>query len=196
MKIKNITWTIAFGFLTLMVILGIFFPTELNAPEHPETLVGADIAWMVVASALVLLMTPGLSFFYGGMVNTKNVISTMFQSFITLGLVSLVWVLCGFSIAFGDSIGGIIGNPFTFWGFHNVGLDANPTFSTTIPFLLFAMFQLKFAIITPALITGSFAERVRLQYSFIAHWRIGHGIRRVFYISGACLILQVERLYT
>jgi ammonium transporter, Amt family len=138
---------------------------------------------MLIATALVLLMTPGLSFFYGGMVSTKSVISTMLQSFISLGVVSLVWVLCGFSLAFGDSMGGVLGNPMTFWGLHGVGLDANPTFSATIPFLLYALFQLKFAIITPALITGSFAERVRFDaylifiilftvfiYCPLAHW--------------------------
>ncbi len=183
MKPKNIIWTATFLFVSVLVVLGLFFPTELTAPLHPETLVGADMAWMIMASALVLLMTPGLSFFYGGMVNTKNVISTMFQSFIALGVVSLVWVICGFSIAFGDSFGGIVGNPLTFWGLRNVGLDANPAFSATIPFLLFCLFQLKFAIITPALITGSFAERVRFDayilfivlftvciYCPLAHW--------------------------
>jgi ammonium transporter, Amt family len=180
---KNIVWTLAFIFVTIFVVLGLFFPTELTAPSRPEALVGADMAWMIMASALVLLMTPGLSFFYGGMVNTKNVISTMFQSFIALGVVSLVWVICGFSIAFGDSLGGVMGNPLTFWGLRNVGLDANPAFSGTIPFLLFCLFQLKFAIITPALITGSLAERVRFDayilfivlftvciYCPLAHW--------------------------
>ncbi len=183
MKPKNIIWTATFLFVSVLVVLGLFFPTELTAPLHPEMLVGADMAWMIMASALVLLMTPGLSFFYGGMVNTKNVISTMFQSFIALGVVSLVWVICGFSIAFGDSLGGVVGNPLTFWGLRNVGLDANPDFSATIPFLLFCLFQLKFAIITPALITGSFAERVRFDayilfivlftvciYCPLAHW--------------------------
>jgi Amt family ammonium transporter len=118
---------------------------------------------MIVASAFVLLMTPGLSFFYGGMVNKKNIISTMLQSFIALGVISILWVLVGFSLAFGDSIGGIIGNPFTYFAFKNVGSEPNTNFSSTIPFLLFALFQLKFAIITPALITGSFAGRVRFR---------------------------------
>ena len=118
---------------------------------------------MIVASAFVLLMTPGLSFFYGGMVSKKNIISTMLQSFIALGVVSILWVLIGFSLAFGDSIGGIIGNPLTYFAFNNVGLEPNPDFTSTIPFLLFALFQLKFAIITPALITGSFAGRVRFR---------------------------------
>jgi len=108
-------------------------------------------------------MTPGLSFFYGGMVSKKNIISTMLQSFIALGVISILWVLVGFSLAFGDSIGGIIGNPLTYFAFNNVGLEPNSDFSSTIPFLLFALFQLKFAIITPALITGSFAGRVRFR---------------------------------
>ena len=84
-----------------------------------------DTAWMLVASAFVMLMTPGLSFFYGGMIDKKNVISTMLQSFIALGVVSIIWVLIGFSLAFGDSIGGIIGNPTTFFNFNEVGLASN-----------------------------------------------------------------------
>lgn len=118
---------------------------------------------MLVASAFVLLMTPGLSFFYGGMINKKNIISTMLQSFVALGVISVLWVLVGFSLAFGDSIGGIIGNPLTYLNFKNVGIEPNPDFSETIPFLLYALFQLKFAIITPALITGSFAGRIRFR---------------------------------
>ena len=122
-----------------------------------------DTAWMLVSSAFVLLMTPGLSFFYGGMIDKKNVISTMLQSFVALGVISVLWVVIGFSLAFGDSCGGIIGNPLTYLNFNGVGLDPNPEFSDTIPFLLFSLFQLKFAIITPALITGSFAGRVRFR---------------------------------
>jgi Amt family ammonium transporter len=122
-----------------------------------------DTAWMLVASAFVLLMTPGLAFFYGGMVDKKNIISTMLQSFAALGVVSILWVIVGFSLAFGDSIGGIIGNPLTYFNLKGVGLAPNPDFAGTIPFLLFALFQLKFAIITPALITGSFAGRVRFR---------------------------------
>jgi ammonium transporter, Amt family len=142
-----------------------------------------DIAWMLTASGLVLLMTPGLSFFYGGMVSFKNVVSTMLQSLVALGIISLVWVAVGFSLAFGDDIGGVIGNPLTFLMFDGVGEATHPRLSPTIPLLIFAMFQLKFAIITPALITGSFAERVRFSayllfmvlfslviYSPIAHW--------------------------
>jgi Amt family ammonium transporter len=108
-------------------------------------------------------MTPGLSFFYGGLINKKNVVSTMLQSFVALGVISVIWVIVGFSLAFGDSIGGIIGNPLTYFSFNNVGAEPNPAFSSNIPFLLFAIFQLKFAIITPALITGSFAGRIRFR---------------------------------
>jgi Amt family ammonium transporter len=143
----------------------------------------ADVAWMLTATALVLFMTPGLSFFYGGMVNSKNVLSTMLQSFIAMGVISILWIVVGFSLAFGDSIHGVIGNPLTYFMFNGVDGATNPMLSPTIPLLLFAMFQLKFAIITPALITGSFAERVRfsayllfmilfslLIYCPLAHW--------------------------
>lgn len=123
----------------------------------------ADIAWMLTATGLVLLMTPGLSYFYGGMVSSKNIISTMLQSVIAMSVISVIWVVVGFSLGFGDSIGGIIGNPFTYFMFRGVNGDTHPALSPTVPLLLFAMFQLKFSIITPALITGSFAERVRFS---------------------------------
>jgi Amt family ammonium transporter len=152
---------INFIILSILVILCVL--TASNYQELSSEIDSGDTAWMIVASAFVLLMTPGLSFFYGGMVNKKNIISTMLQSFIALGVISILWVVVGFSLAFGESIGGIIGNPFTYFAFKDVGLEPNPDFSSTIPFLLFALFQLKFAIITPALITGSFAGRVRFR---------------------------------
>jgi Amt family ammonium transporter len=124
-------------------------------------IVPADLAWMMTASGLVLLMTPGLSFFYGGMVQKKNVISTMLQSLMAMIVISILWVVVGFSLAFGDSIGGVIGNPATFFMFRHVGTATHPGLAPTIPLMIFALFHLKFAIITPALITGSFAERVR-----------------------------------
>ena len=143
----------------------------------------ADVAWMLTATGLVLLMTPGLSFFYGGMVGRRNVISTMLQSFMAMAIISIVWVVCGFSLAFGESYRGLIGNPMTFFMFGGVGTETHVDLAPTIPLVLFALFQLKFAIITPALITGSFAERVRfssyllfmtlfslLIYSPLAHW--------------------------
>src|SRR5215471_11550089 len=142
-----------------------------------------DTAWMLTATGLVLLMTPGLSFFYGGMVRTKNVVSTMLQSFVAMAVISILWIVVGFSLAFGDSFGGVIGNPATFFMFRHMGALTHPDLAPTIPLILFALFQLKFAIITPALITGSFAERVRFTsyllfmvlfsvfiYAPLAHW--------------------------
>ncbi|HLZ17574.1 MAG TPA: hypothetical protein VKQ08_11065, partial [Cyclobacteriaceae bacterium] len=175
-------WIVIFSIICALQLL-VLFGAEEPAPDVNNSIDKADTAWMIVATAFVLFMTPGLSFFYGGMVSYKNVISTMLQSFIALGVISLLWYLVGFSLAFGDSIGGFIGNPTTFFAFHNVGLSPNPSLAPTFPFLLFALFQLKFAIITPALITGSFAERVRftsylifmclfslLIYCPLAHW--------------------------
>jgi len=142
-----------------------------------------DVAWMLTATGLVLLMTPGLSFFYGGMVRSKNVVSTMLQSFVAMAVISILWIVVGFSLAFGDSIHGLIGDPRTFFMFTRVGALTHPDFAPTIPLVVFALFQLKFAIITPALITGSFAERVRFTgyllfmvlfsvfiYAPLAHW--------------------------
>ena len=152
---------IVLGLIVLVILIG------NNSYEYisDSTLQidSGDTAWMIVSCALVLLMTPGLAFFYGGMVNIKSIISTMFKSFVALGVVSVVWVFIGFSLAFGDSLYGIIGNPFTFMNFKNVTLSPNINFGSTIPFLLFALFQLKFAIITPAIISGSFAERIRFR---------------------------------
>ena len=152
--------------LALLVPLIWFFGTSYEtATDAAElsNLDSGDTAWMVVASAFVLLMTPGLAFFYGGMVDKKHIISTMLQSFVALGVISVLWVLVGFSLCFGDSLGGIVGDPTTFLAFRNVGLSPNADFAGTVPFLLFALFQLKFAIITPALITGSMAGRVRFR---------------------------------
>src|SRR6186713_1243136 len=151
-------------FLLLIVIsiMAVILPAVPKSIPT-EGLVAGDIAWMLAATALVLLMTPGLAYFYGGMIDTKNIISTMLQSFIAMGVISIVWIVVGFSLAFGESKGGIIGDPSTFFMFQNV-LDGNPwSLAPTIPLVLFAFFQLKFAIITPALITGSFAERIRFK---------------------------------
>lgn len=152
------------NFIVLLVLVGLslFIDNKIIGTDA-SGIDSGDVAWMLVSSAFVLLMTPGLAFFYGGMVNKKNVISTMMQSFVALGVISVLWVIVGFSLCFGDSVYGIIGNPLTYFNFKNVGLSPNAQFSETIPFLLFALFQLKFAIITPALITGSFAGRVRFR---------------------------------
>lgn len=153
--------------LLLTLLLGVSI-LALFMPGVPGTIVteginSGDVAWMLAASALVLLMTPGLAYFYGGMIDTKNIISTMLQSFIAMGVIGVLWIVVGFSLAFGDSIGGFIGDPRTFFMFQNV-LDGKPwSLAPTIPLVLFAFFQLKFAIITPALITGTFAERIKFK---------------------------------
>lgn len=149
--------------LIILVMISLIFSAPYQVGELSGDIDTGDTAWMIVSSALVLIMTFGLAFFYGGMISRKNIISTMLQSFVALGVISIVWVLVGFSLSFGESVYGIFGNPLTYFNFRNVTLSPNPNFAATIPFLLFALFQLKFAIITPALITGSFAERIRFR---------------------------------
>ncbi|MCI6295656.1 MAG: ammonium transporter [Bacteroidales bacterium] len=156
-------WLIFMLLTTVLCISGAMMP---DSPELwiPDAAVDtADVAWMITATIFVLMMTPGLSFFYGGMVGKKNVISTILQSFMAMGLISVVWVVVGFSLSFGDDIGGVIGNPFTFMMFRGVGAQTHPLLAPTIPLALYALFQMKFAIITPSLITGSFAERVKFS---------------------------------
>lgn len=194
---KKKRWMILFGFVALFAILGLVasgnegdfsIPDNLSAHDY------ANVAWMITATIFVLMMTPGLAFFYGGMVRAKNVISTMLQSFIVMGAVSVIWVVFGFGLAFGNDISGLIGNPVDFFmlnhvGAENMGGSTSIPLSeidlsvTSIPLALFALFQMKFAIITPSLITGSFAERVKfsgyvlfmilwviLVYCPLAHW--------------------------
>lgn len=155
---------VSFAALLIICCVAAVFPASNPIADKPfDGIMTANIGWMIIASSLVLLMTPGLAFFYGGMVSAKNIISTMLQSFIALGIVSLLWYVVGFSLAFGDDMYGlgICGDPRTFFMFSNVGTAPHPTLGAGLPLVLFAAFQLKFAIITPALITGSFAERVR-----------------------------------
>ncbi|MFC5408365.1 ammonium transporter [Larkinella bovis] len=148
--------------LLILSVLGVVMPA-VPTTIVTEGLDTGDTAWMLVSAALVLLMTPGLAYFYGGMVNNKNVISTMLQSFIAMGVISILWVVMGFSLAFGESIGGFIGNPSTFFMFNGV-LDGKPwAAAATVPLVVFAFFQLKFAMITPALVTGSMAERINFK---------------------------------
>jgi Amt family ammonium transporter len=154
-----------FPFFVILVILSLtfLFPSvDFKNSGNPQFNTG-DIAWMLMSTALVLIMTPGLAFFYGGMVNKKNVISTMLQSIVCMVIITVLWGIFGFSLAFGESFHGIIGNPSTY--FMMKGMLGNATWKAapTIPLLLFAMYQLKFAIITPALITGAFAERIRFN---------------------------------
>ncbi|WP_343667174.1 ammonium transporter [Chitinophaga sp.] len=172
-----------FLFLGLVAIIGLFMKNEPLFVDAEGKYNYGDIAWILVSTCLVFFMTPGLSFFYGGMVNRKNVISTMMQSFIATGLISVLWIAVGFSLAFGKSINGFIGDPSTFFFFKGVSSSAPWAAAPTIPLLLFALFQLKFAIITPALVVGATAERIRftsyvlfmvlfslLVYCPIAHW--------------------------
>ncbi len=155
-----------------------YVPGEKDPQYNP-----ADIAWVLVSTALVFLMTPGLAFFYGGMVHRKNVISTMIKSVVAAGIVGVLWVVCGFSLSFGESIGGFIGNPGTY-AFYK-GVNSGPAWpaANTIPLSLFSLFQLMFAVITPGLVVGALAERVRftayilftvlfclLVYAPVAHW--------------------------
>ncbi len=152
-------------------------------------MVGADICWMLMATALVLIMTPGVAMFYGGMVPARSVVSTKFQSFASLGVVGLLWAVCGYSLVFSGDTGGmgLIGN-FDYAFLNNVGMEPHDTYGKTIPHVLFMLFQCTFAIITPALITGAMAERIRfkawivfmacwsmLVYVPVAHWVWGPG---------------------
>jgi Amt family ammonium transporter len=151
------------------------------------TIDSGDTSFILVSAALVLLMTPGLAFFYGGMVRRKNVLSTIMHSFIIIALVSVQWVLFGYSIAFGPDTAHLFGN-LSWLGLNGIGLDPNPDYSATIPHLVFIAFQLMFAIITAALISGAFAERFRFPafllftllwttfiYDPLAHWVWGVG---------------------
>lgn len=155
--------TVPFLALLLVAILCFIFPNG-NVQEVKDTQIDTgDTAWLLVSTALVLLMTPGLAFFYGGMVRKKNVISTMLQSFVCMGLITVLWMVFGFSLAFGEDIGGIIGDPSTFFMMKDTLGLASWSLMPTVPLVLFAMFQLKFAVITPALITGAFAERIKFN---------------------------------
>lgn len=153
---------ISFLLLVLLLVYSLFQRESASLPNQ-SAINWADTAWMLTATALVLLMTPGLAFFYGGMVSKKNVISTMLQSFVCMAVITILWVLIGFSLAFGDSLGGIIGNPQTYFMMKGVISGAPWKLAPTIPLIVFAFFQLKFAIITPALITGAFAERIKFS---------------------------------
>src|SRR3569832_1410109 len=157
------------------------------APAAASKIDTGDMAWMLASAALVLLMSPGLALFYGGMVRTKNALSTMMQSFILICLIGVQWVLWGYSLSFGPDIGGLIGS-LAWFGLNGVGLDPNPDYAATIPHQAFMIYQAMFAIITPALITGAFAERMKfstflvfsllwatLVYNPLAHWVWGVG---------------------
>jgi ammonium transporter, Amt family len=171
-----------FLIVAIVSVISIFIKPD-TVFDGSKTYSSSDIAWVLVSTALVFLMTPGLAFFYGGMVHRKNVLSTMIKSFVAAGIVSVLWLVVGFSMSFGPSIHGIIGNPLTFAFFKGVFSSQPWPGGPTIPMPLFALFQLMFAIITPALVVGAVAERVRftsyvlfiilfcfLIYFPVAHW--------------------------
>ncbi|MFA4916018.1 MAG: ammonium transporter [Syntrophales bacterium] len=164
----------------------LFFMTDL-AHAAPSAIDKGDTTWVLISTALVMLMTPGLALFYGGMVRRKNVLGTIMQSFIALGVMTVLWVLYGYSLSFGPDVGHIIGN-LDWVGLKGVGLEPNPDYAATIPHQAFMIFQMMFAVITPALITGAFAERFKFKsylvflvlwatfvYFPMAHWVWGVG---------------------
>src|SRR5689334_6027665 len=173
---------VPFVVLALIAAVSIFIP---SVPLYNDAgkYNSADIAWLIVATALVFLMTPGLAFFYGGMVHRKNVLSTMIKSLIAAGVVSVVWIVVGYSLSFGSDMGGFIGNPLDHLFFKNVASGSPWSLAPTIPLTLFALFQLMFAVITPGLVVGAVAERIRFTafvlftvlfsifvYAPLAHW--------------------------
>lgn len=172
--------------LALAVITMVAFPATVLAADAPKVDTG-DTSFIILSAALVLLMTPGLALFYGGMVRKKNVLSTIMHSLIIMGIISIQWVLFGYSLSFGPDHGSIIGG-LNWLGLTGVGQDPNPDYAATIPAIVFMAFQLMFAIITPALISGSIAERMRFPafllfitlwatfvYDPLAHWVWGVG---------------------
>jgi Amt family ammonium transporter len=173
--------SLPFLILVAIAIAALFVPTLPNFDAGKY--VPADIAWVIVAAALVFLMTPGLAFFYGGMVNRKNVLSTMMKSVVAAGVVGVLWIVVGFSLSFGDTVKGFFGNPSTHLFFKGVASGEPWSLAPTIPKSLFSVFQLMFAIITPGLVVGAIAERMRfisyvlftvlfslLVYAPLAHW--------------------------
>jgi Amt family ammonium transporter len=164
-------------------------PAQAPAPAAPQAKIDSgDTAWMLTSAALVLMMTaPGLALFYGGMVRRHNVLGTIMHSFILMAVISIQWVIWGYSVAFGPDVGGLFGN-LSWVGLKGVGLTPNPDYAATIPHQAFMIYQLMFAIITPALITGAFAERMKFSaflaftllwatfiYDPLAHWVWGTG---------------------
>lgn len=184
--------------LCFMIAAGTLFAEEakVDAPKTEAPAVTApaplkvdtgDTAWVLISAALVMLMTPGLALFYGGMVRKKNVLGTIMHSFVAIAVVSIQWILIGYSLSFGPDINGIIGG-LDWIGLKGVGLVPNPDYAPTIPHMAFMIYQAMFAVITPALISGAFAERMKFSsfllfillwttivYDPVAHWVWGTG---------------------
>ena len=179
------------GLGVLVGYVAMYFGGASAGAYDASALNSGDTAWMLAASALVMLMTPAVGFFYGGMVSAKNVVSVLKQSLIILALVSVQWVVLGYSLVFGTDVGGVIGN-LNFFGLRGVGFAPDANYAGTIPALVFMLFQGMFAIITPALIIGAFVERIKfstlviftllwttLVYDPVAHsvWGVGGWLR-------------------
>lgn len=173
--------------LLFIITSAVFTTVYANGTAPVLTVDKGDTAWLLISTALVMLMTPGLALFYGGMVRRKNVLGTIMQSFMALGVVSIQWVVIGYSLAFGPDVCHFIGN-LSWAGLNGVGLAPNPDYAPTVPHQAYMMFQMMFAVITPALITGAFAERFKFStyllflllwstfvYAPIAHWVWGTG---------------------
>ncbi len=176
-----------FLLVSIVISIAAVFSQSLISSIDIKNINTGDTAWVLAAAALVMIMTPAVGFFYGGMVRRKNVISIIHQSFVILAIVSIQWVIIGYSLVFGKDFHGIIGT-FTYFGLKNVGMAPNPSYATTIPQAAFMIFQAKFAIITPALIIGAIAERINFKaliiftilwttliYDPVAHWVWGVG---------------------
>jgi ammonium transporter, Amt family len=186
-------------FIFLSIVIFLLLPVIVSGEDLPGATThvvpavaeakidSGDTAWILISTALVMLMTPGLALFYGGMVRGKNVLGTLMQSFVAIALISVQWILVGYSLSFGPDINGIIGS-LDWIGLRGVGIEPNPDYAPTIPHMAFMMYQAMFAVITPALITGAFAERMKfsayllfillwstLVYDPVAHWIWGTG---------------------
>src|SRR5659263_48430 len=185
LEVKNMQRQI----IIFIIILSIFAPPVFGAGSLDNAINGADTVWVLICAALVMLMTPAVGLFYGGMVRQKNVLSMITQSFIVLALVSIQWILWGYSLVFGHDVGGhgLIGG-LQWLGLNGVGAAPNPDYAPTIPASVFMIYQAMFAIITPVLITGAFADRMKFStfivftlvwttivYDPIAHWVWGTG---------------------
>lgn len=178
---KKVLRVLSLCLMSLLTILPTAFAEDPAAAAAAKIDTG-DTGFVLMSAALVMLMTPGLALFYGGMVRTKNVLSTLMQSFFIVGLISVQWVLWGYTVAFGPDINHLIGG-FDWLGLNGVGQEPNADYAATIPHLAFMIFQGMFAVITPALISGAFAERMKFPaflvftlawatfvYDPVAHW--------------------------
>jgi len=172
--------------IRLLFAAALLFPINAYAQTTGKIDAG-DTAFVLLSAALVMLMTPGLAMFYGGMVRKKNVLATVMQSFVAIALISIQWILFGYSLSFGPDVSGVIGN-LDWIGLKGVGIEPNPDYASTVPHVAFMIYQAMFAVITPALITGAFAERMKflaflvftllwstIVYDPVAHWIWGTG---------------------